>query len=224
MKKIMMKSFAVLMMIGAFALVSFAQKDTATVLTLKNGSASDGGTLFVKQGKDYKIALKTETYVCISARSDISSMKVTFDGNSVSAQPNNCFEITADRDYSIKITHESRDNGNFDLQITATDILKLENADRGVFRDLSIAGKSSKSFRVKLESGKTVCLGAVAKSPDSPTDKLAWYLDVFFNDKPLSISAPANCQTKITETRFYEIFVKNRGTAAGIYELGIRYQ
>ncbi len=214
-----MKSLMVLMMLGAFSLVSFAQ----TSLQLNSdGTASASAQPGPGQTVDFKIDLAKDTYVCATAKSKLATWNATFDGKNVT-QTESCFEITQTRSYPIKLANKSTSTGAFTpysviMDLSSSTLLKLD-PERSMANSVGrLAPKEVKSFVVKLEAGKRACL--VAKS-----DNLTGFTASFENTSvPLTPDDKLTCLPVPTEARYYKIVFSSNTTNAVRYDLTVGYQ
>ena len=212
MKNLTTKSLTVLIMIGAFSLISFAQ----TTLNLDGNATDVTGNVSSKEPVEYIANLNESKLVCVSAKST-STINVTFDGKPVT--PNSepkCYESTRTGSYSIKITTALRE-ADYIFRLNFTDVLKWDESGIASVSD-SISSNQVKTFNIKLASGKTVCFGAASNTLRSTE------LDVFLQNTKYVVNGTRNCSLKTTETKFYEIVVRNRVAKNGDFGIRISYQ
>lgn len=213
MKNILSKSLVFFVLLGAFSAVSFAQ----TQLNLEGNSATSSGSVSSKSPVEYKVDLNESKLVCVQASSG-STIKVTFDGNQVTpnSQSKQCFETTRTGSYSIKITTDFK-SADFAFKLNFTDILKWD--ERGIaLVNETISGNQIKTFNVKFEAGKKVCF--IANTLDLKSNEL----QVFLNNTKYLFNATKQCSLTTTETRFYEIVVKNLVAKDGTFTVAVSYQ
>lgn len=214
-----MKSLVVLMMIGAFSLVSFAQ----TSLQLNSdGTASASVQPGPGQTVDFNIDLAKDTYVCATAKSKLATWNATFDGKNVT-QTESCFEITQTRSYPIKLANKSTSTGAFTpysvtMDLSSSTLLKMVEG-KATSRGRLLPKQENNSFIVKLEAGKTVCMAATSGDLKSFT--------VTFDNTNVPVTSDQNsatCLPRNTEARYYKIKLSN-GTQNNIgFDLLVGYR
>lgn len=219
MKKMMMKSFAVLIMLGAFSLVSFAQ---TTLQLNSDDTASASSQPGPGQTVDFNISLAKDTYVCANAKSKLATWSATFDGKNVTSTES-CFEITATRSYSIKLANKSTSTGAFTpfsvtMDLSSSTLLRMVEGNT-TSKGMLLPKQENKVFNVKLEAGKTVCMAASSSDLSGFT--------VTFDNTNVPVTADQNsptCLTGTTTAKYYKIKLSNRTTKGFKFDLRIGYQ
>ncbi len=166
MNKTIAKSLTVLMMIGVFSLVSFAQTSLTLDITNVAHVTGEDKILEAEASVDYTINLKKDTRACVGAiwhNSDVTDLKATFEENEVKTflqEDTNvddlaCFDITESRSYSINLTNQSEGSGKYTLILHSSIPLTMSNGNAALSG--SISGSTQKDFTIRLDKSQKLC-------------------------------------------------------------------
>ncbi len=232
MKNITIRFTAILMMLGAFAVVSFGQKTERVKFDKGATSGTFTRTIPANGSMDFIINAKAKQYMDYtvaydSKKTDIEAFLTEPDLQDVSQTPTidarNVFKTNTGGDHRLTVNNMTRKSVTITLylQITSTDpdvddgmssddtnnsdVERIELPRNTVFTDLEITLEpgESKQFVAYVKKGHMVCIES--------NKKLGSNLKVEVDAKALSMNNTSNCTPLAIEAGDQYIYFENSG-------------
>jgi len=225
MKKTMIKSLAILVMIGAFAVTLFAQTSLTLDITNVAHVTGEDKILEAEASVDYTINLKKDTRACLGAiwhNSDVTDLKATFEENEVktflqedtNVDDLSCFDITESRSYSINLTNQSEGSGKYTLILHSSIPLTMSNGNAALSGNIS--GSTQKDFTIRLDKSQKLCFTNNSAENEE--------LQVSFHGAEGDEAVPHQNAVSFPITKTLNLIkVTNSSTASANYNFAIKY-